>query len=258
MLPERTHARTPASSIHLEMHIMTKLKTRRLTQLPTCVDQVKTWQRYLKSKGVYSGSISGSFDAATEATTEKYRQKTYLRGDDVFVLSFDQPDRDYFRPDSGVDLTRSIKGILTKVAYGYHILTGKELEVTSGLRTADKQAREMRKKAQYGEARFLGLYIRHNLAEEIWDAYDKAHKAGAGEDGEVEAMTAVIREQVNKGEDVSKHLSGYAFDVSNRTMNSCERDSFETVVQEVLGSLHGHLIRREPGGEPHFHVQFDR
>ncbi len=56
-----------------------KLKTRRLTQLPTCVDQVKTWQRYLKSKGVYSGSIRGSFDVATEAATEKYRQKTYLR-----------------------------------------------------------------------------------------------------------------------------------------------------------------------------------
>ncbi|HVA80293.1 MAG TPA: hypothetical protein VNF29_05165, partial [Candidatus Binataceae bacterium] len=180
-------------------------------------------------------------------------------GDEVFVLSFDRPDRNYFTMNnSHVVLTGSITTVLTKIAYGYYLLTGRELEVTSGLRTADEQAREMRKKAQYGEVRFLGLYIRHNLAEKIWEAYDKAHKAGAGEDGEVEAITAVIREQVNKGEDVSKHLSGSAFDVRNRTMNSCERDSFEAVVKEVLGSADSsHLLKNEPG-EPHFHVQFDR
>ncbi len=235
-----------------------KLKTKRLSRLPSCVKEVEAWQRYLKSKGVYSGSSNGSFDAATDAATEKYRQKTYLRGDDVFVLSFDQPDREYFRPDSGVDLTSSIKGILSKIAYGYYILTGRELEVTSGKRPPEKQAALMREKAQYGEASILRLYRRHDLAEEIWEAYDQAHKAGSGERGEVEAMTAVIRDQINNGEYISEHLTGYAFDVRNRTMNSCERDSFKAAVQEVLGDLHGHLLENEHGGPQHFHVQFDR
>ncbi len=147
---------------------------------------------------------------------------------------------------------------MIRIAYGYYLLTGRELEVTSGLRTADKQAREMRKKATHGKSALIGLCKSAKLADDIWEAYDNAHKAGTGERGETEAMAAVIRDQVNKREYVSKHLSGYAFDVRNRTMNSCERDSFEAVVQEVLGSLHGHLIEREPGGEPHFHVQFDR
>lgn len=128
-----------------------KLRTKRLSQLPSYVKEVEAWQRYLKSKGVYSGSPNGSFDAATDAATEKYRQKTYLRGDDVFVMSFEQPDREYSRSDSDVDLTSSIKGVLTKIAYGYYILTGRELEVTSGKRPPEKQAALMREKAQYGE-----------------------------------------------------------------------------------------------------------
>lgn len=103
----------------------------------------------------------------------------------------------------------------------------------------------------------MRLYLHHDLAEKIWDAYAKAHKAGAGEEGEVGAMTAVIRDQMDKGEYVSKHLTGYAFDVENQTMSSCERDSFRAAVQEVLGDLHGHLLEKEPG-KPHFHVQFDR
>ena len=92
----------------------------------------------------------------------------------------------------------------------------------------------------------------------IWEAYDNAHKAGTGERGEVEAMAAAIREQVNKGEYVSKHLSGYAFDVRSRIMSDCEKKSFEAVIKEVLGSADSsHLLTNEPG-EPHFHVQFDR
>lgn len=84
--------------------------------------------------------------------------------------------------------------------------------------------------------------------------FDDARKAGAGERGEIDAMTAVIRGQVNKREYVSRHLTGHALDV--RTPE--DRRAFEQVVQEVLGSLRGHLIEDGPGGERHFHVQFDR
>jgi hypothetical protein len=67
-------------------------------------------------------------------------------------------------------------------------------------------------------------------------------------------MAAVIRGQVNKRKYVSRHLTGYAFDV--RTPE--DRRAFEQVVQEVLGSVGSHLIEDEAGGERHFHVQFDR
>ncbi|MGH7813077.1 MAG: hypothetical protein ACREQI_03640 [Candidatus Binataceae bacterium] len=205
---------------------------------------------------MYSGSINGRFDTATEAATEKYRQKTYLRGDDVFVLSFDQPDREHYRADSDVDLTTDIKGVLIKIAYGYYILTGRPLEVTSGKRKPEKQAELMREKAEYGR-RALDIYKDQSLVEPIWEAFEKAHKAGTGNQGEIDAMAAVIRDQVNQGEYISKHLTGHAFDVRNRTMNSCEKDSFRAVVDEVLGSLHGHLLEHEHGGPPHFHVQFN-
>jgi hypothetical protein len=113
----------------------------------------------------------------------------------------------------------------------------------------------MRKKARGGKSALVGLYRDHKRAEEIWDAYDKAHKAGTREDGEVEAMTAVIRNQVNKGEYISRHLTGRAFDV--RT--PADRKAFEQVVTEVLGSADSrHLLTNEHYGESHFHVQFDR
>ena len=116
-----------------------KLKPMKLTQPPMRGKEVEEWQRYLKSKGVYSGSISGSFDAATDAATEKYRQKSYLRGDDVFVLSFDRPDRNHFTTkNSHVVLTGSITTVLSRIAYGYYLLSAKELVVTSGLRSADE------------------------------------------------------------------------------------------------------------------------
>jgi hypothetical protein len=84
--------------------------------------------------------------------------------------------------------------------------------------------------------------------------FDNARTARTGEPGEIDATTAVIREQVNKRGYVSRHLTGHPFDV--RTPE--DRCAFEQVVQEVLGFLGGHLIEDEPGGERHFHVQFDR
>lgn len=232
-----------------------KLKPMKLTQPPIRGKEVEEWQRFLKSKGLYVGSINGIYDAATDAATDKYRQKTYLRGDEVFVLSFDRPDRNHFTTkNSQVVLTGSITTVLSRIAYGYYLLTGRELVVTSGLRSADEQARLMRGKATHGKSALVRLYKSAKLADNIWEAYDNAHKAGAGERGEIEAMATVIRDQVNQREYVSSHLTGRAFDV--RTPE--DRRAFEQVVQEVLGSIHGHLIEKELHGEPHFHVQFDR
>ncbi len=159
-----------------------KLTPMKPTQPPMRGREVEEWQRFLRSKGCRVASIKGVYDAATDAATEKYRQRTHLRADDVFVLSFDRPDRKYFTPKNGqVVLTGSIITVLSRIAYGYYILTGRELVITSGLRPADEQARLMREKATRGKSARLGLYKRRQLVDDIWDAFDNARKARTGE-----------------------------------------------------------------------------
>ena len=95
-------------------------------------------------------------------------------------------------------------------------------------------------------------YKEPRLSGPIEEAF-KTSSARAGEEATVAAMAAVIQAQVNKGQYISEHLTGRAFDVRNRTMNGCEREAFELMINLVLGPRH--LIKHELGGEPHFHVQ---
>jgi hypothetical protein len=228
----------------------------KLSEGPSCVDKVKTWQQYLKAKGML-GSVSGTFDETTEAATEKYGLKIHARRDDVFILSFDRPDRDHFgTQNSGVVLPDSIRQPLTKIAYGNFILTGNELTVTSGLRTPEKQAGLMYEKARHGK-KALGVYKSGKMVDDIWTAYENARKAGTGERGAIDAITAIIRDGMNRHEYISKHLTGHAFDLLKST-HRCDIESFEAVVKAVFGSVQGHLIQHEPGGPAHLHVQFDR
>ncbi|MGH7780218.1 MAG: peptidoglycan-binding domain-containing protein [Candidatus Binataceae bacterium] len=39
---------------------------------------VGTWQQFLKSKSIYSGSVSGRFDDATERATREYQRRSRL------------------------------------------------------------------------------------------------------------------------------------------------------------------------------------
>jgi len=124
--------------------------------------------------------------------------------------------------------------------------------VTSGVRTPKEQATLMYKKAKSGPYA-LSIY-NATLSKPIEDAYKEQIKAGAGEQVTIDAMTIVIQAQVNGRAYISRHLTGRAFDVRNYTMSGCEREVFEKVLAVVLPS--GKLIKTEPGGQPHFHVQF--
>jgi hypothetical protein len=157
--------------------------------------------------------------------------------------------------DTTTRRTGAIDAVLRPVAYGYCLMTDKDLVVTSGLRTPKKQAHEMYKKARHNESALYRLYSKHELLTPILLAYDEKTTAGAGEQATVDAMTAVIQAQVNKYQYISRHLTGHAFDVRNKSMNSCEKEVFEAMVKLVLGSTQDHLIKNE-AGEPHFHVQF--
>ena len=161
----------------------------KLKQLPGCVDQARTWQRYLKSRGIYSGSIDGKLEGATAAATQNYQKKTGKRDDDLFCLSFERPDKDHFHPkDSTVNLN-GLAAVLRPLGYGYYLLTGKDLVVTSGLRKPETQARLMYDKAK----RSFNAFSIYNptLSDPIKDAYDEKTKAGAGEQATIDAMTAV-------------------------------------------------------------------
>lgn len=229
----------------------------KLKQLPGCLDRPRTWQRYLKSRGIYSGSIDGKLEGATAAATQNYQKKTGKRDDDLFCLSFERPDKDHYTEDNTqgpVYLTGPIRDVLRPIAYGYYLLTGKDLVMKSGLRKPETQARLMYEKAKRGSSA-LGIY-NWTLRKPIEDAYEEKTKASAGEQATIDAITAIIQAQMNRHDYISKHLTGRAFDVRNRTMNRCEKEVFEAVVKVVLGSTHGHLIGNEPGGPPHFHVQF--
>lgn len=229
----------------------------KLNDVPSSItgsDRIKVWQRYLNSIGMLS-SASGKFDEATKAATEVYGREIYKSGDDVFVMSFGRPDREHYSTaDSGVILTSEIKEPLAKIAYGYFILTAQELKITSGLRTPEKQAQLMYEKARWGQ---LGIYKNHRLAGEVRTAYEKARNTHAGEQNEVDAITATIREQVSHGEYISSHLTGRAFDVRNASITGCHKTCFEALIKLVFGTTQGHLIENEgPGSEKHFHVQF--
>ncbi|MGO9265982.1 MAG: peptidoglycan-binding domain-containing protein [Candidatus Binataceae bacterium] len=228
----------------------------KLKQLPRCVDrdQVRVWQRYLKTRGIYSGSIDGKSEGATAAATQNYQKKTGKRDDDLFCLSLERPDKEHFSAQ-GAERTGAIDAVLRPVAYGYYLMTDKDLVVTSGLRTPAKQAHEMYKKARQNKSALSRLYSKHELLTPILKAYEEKAKAGAGEHATIDAMAAVIQAQVNGRAYISRHLTGHAFDVRNRTMNHCEKEVFEAVIKLVLGSTQGHLIENE-AGEPHFHVQF--
>ncbi len=140
------------------------------------------------------------------------------------------------------------------LAYGYYLLTGEGLVVTSGVRKPKEQASLMYEKAERDASALSSLYSNPDLLGPIVKAYEEKTEAGAGKQATIDAMAAVIQDQVNQGKRISSHLSGRAFDVRNNTMSGCEKEAFEKVFRVVFVSAK--LIKTEPGSEPHFHVEF--
>ncbi|HUY27614.1 MAG TPA: peptidoglycan-binding domain-containing protein, partial [Candidatus Binataceae bacterium] len=44
---------------------------------------VGTWQQFLKSRSLYSGSVNGRFDDATERATREYQRRSRIQEDGV-------------------------------------------------------------------------------------------------------------------------------------------------------------------------------
>jgi Putative peptidoglycan binding domain len=192
--------------------------------------EVALWQRFLTSRGVYSGPINGTFDDRTSAATVEYQARSYIEADglvgpatierarrDGFVPPSSRPDREHFTTKGGVVLSSLDRTTLTQVAYDYYLWTGEGLTVTSGTRTPRSRAAAMFKKLTRGGIS-PHFYRNRQAYEEILAAYNAARKARANEQATVDAMTRVIDRQVSKGIYISLHLRGEAVDVRSRGM----------------------------------------
>jgi peptidoglycan hydrolase-like protein with peptidoglycan-binding domain len=145
---------------------------------------VGSWQQFLKSKSLYGGSISGSFDDSTEKATREYQRRSRLIADGVvdaetaerarrdgFVIPRDTGSGgDHFTLDSGVDLSSGGRGTLRRIAQLYYIRTCGTLKVNSGTRTPHQQAEAMWNNLYYNRNRNV-QYVNRQAFAEILNAY---------------------------------------------------------------------------------------
>ncbi|HUY28262.1 MAG TPA: peptidoglycan-binding domain-containing protein [Candidatus Binataceae bacterium] len=173
---------------------------------------VGTWQQFLKSRSLYSGSVSGRFDDATDRATREYHRRSRIDADGVVGAATVQQARrdgfvtpqdsgaggDHFTLDFGVELPSSARRTLRQIAEHYYLRTCGALKVHSGTRTAHQQAQAMWNNMYY--RRNLQVHYKDRQAEkEIHDAYFEERRAGSGEKATVDAMTRVIETQMRNG-----------------------------------------------------------
>ncbi|WP_437570179.1 hypothetical protein [Sorangium sp. So ce542] len=149
----------------------------------------------------------------------------------------------------GVTLPAPIAAKLERIDRNYARRTREHLVITSGTRDANRQARAMFTKLRLGED-LLKLYRNKAAVQEI----TKAYRASSGKPPEqvVDAMEAVIQDQIDRGIYVSAHLRRGAVDVRNRTMSPKEKRAFLESASEVGGVL---VI--EETTPAHYHLQID-
>jgi hypothetical protein len=145
---------------------------------------------------------------------------------------------------AGVLLSAEIKKRLRTVALLYWQRTGQMLHITSGRRTAYRQAHAMHDNiATYGRTYVLGLYGGHAAVREIIAAYEASPRNPAKA---IRAMTEVIRSQIRRGTIISEHLLDIAVDVRSRAPDGARLSILREIVRSVGGIV---LVEKD-----HYHV----
>lgn len=158
--------------------------------------------------------------------------------------SEEEPPR--FSTLQDVTLSPEASAKLDKIDDAYFKRTGKHLIITSGTRDAALQAKAMYKMIRLGTD-IVRLYKDKEAARAIRRAYDDNARKPA--DVAIQAMYAVIKNQIERGVYISAHLRHGAADVRNRTMSASERRSFVKSVAEAGGATV--LEETRP---PHYHL----
>lgn len=147
----------------------------------------------------------------------------------------------YFTVSKGIFMTKATLGKLEKVAARYFELTGEKLHITSGFRTAERQAIAMYQMIKnYGIRYTYAQYVNDGAVREIINAKENENNYSAA----ITAMTKVIGNQMKKGIFLSDHLVEGAFDVRLKA----DFTILTKAVREFGGKTH-----RE---KDHYHVEF--
>ncbi len=135
-------------------------------------------------------------------------------------------------------------------ALGSHVYraTRQRIHVTSGVRSPRRQALAMYMKLQAGGS--LGIYARQDLVRPILDAWRTGKRKRWGKDRTVAAMAEVIAAQVQRGQFISRHLSGRAFDLRSTGIGRKVRTALRAALREV-----GNISMIEEKRPPHFHLE---
>lgn len=153
-----------------------------------------------------------------------------------------------FTTEPGIVLNSIIKTKAEAIGAHYLKATRRRIHLTSGVRPPERQARAMYQKLRAGGS--LGVYRRQDLVRPIRDAYLHGRRKRLGRDRTVAAMAEVLRDQVARGELLSSHLSGQAFDVRSLGMTRRQKAAFLTAVRRAGG-----VRVIEEKRPPHFHLE---
>lgn len=148
----------------------------------------------------------------------------------------------------GIEITAELRPHIEAVARIYFEKTRRPLEITSGYRSPRRQAEAMYVKLAVGGS--LALYKRQDLTRPLLDAYRQGRKKRWKKDRIVAAMAEVLQSQVERGQYLSRHMRGLAFDVRSTGMSSRQRQALLAAVREVgqMRIIH----ERRP---PHYHIE---
>jgi len=153
----------------------------------------------------------------------------------------------YRKKTSAVILPPAVEQKVNEIADAFFSRAGRKIVITDGTRTAAQQALQVYNKIIKND---LTIYTNHNAANEIKAAFDLAKSQGKPKAEILKAMAAVIEGQVARGDFISKHLTGRAFDVRNHDMTA----NLQAVFKQVAQTVGGVTVLPE-GTPPHFHVQ---
>ncbi|AIE84146.1 Very large tegument protein [Fimbriimonas ginsengisoli Gsoil 348] len=150
----------------------------------------------------------------------------------------------------GIKMVPHIEQKVAEIAQKQFQLSGRQIVITSGTRTASSQAEAMRDKLALGD-NVVRLYKNKKAAASIVHAYKEAKHEGASDDQVAEHMAQVIQSQVDKGVYISSHLKSGAVDIRTKDLSDSEKHDLMLAVRQEPGVVKT-LQESIP---PHLHIE---
>lgn len=158
-----------------------------------------------------------------------------------------EPSRHLRFSNTDIRLSPLVERKMSQIADEYHRLTGRNLTVTDGDRTARDQADRMYARFRGGN---FGGYLNRTLLAEITAAYREGERRGESPLQIRDRMAQTIQNQTDRGQYISRHLVGQGADVRIRDMSASDRAAFLRAVETIGGAT-------QLNEGDHWHIQVD-